>query len=412
MAFKFNPFSGTFDLAGSKVDTYLDGEVATYDDLPLDTAAAPLNSAWLVREASGLWFLTRKPAGIYVRSAAGGTDRDADYTYAGTFPDVFSDANFVVYNDADSTKNVKFSAANVTTGTTRTLTVPDKSGTLATTDASDLTTGTLADARLSTNVPLLDAANTFSANQTFSGTNNVMPNQTTAASGSSIMTRDLVDNEFFRRVNKYSEHEIYTFTTAMLTTIGGSASVVNVTGGADAPAWAFRPNATVASANNYQALIGPYLQLSNGTVRSVKNWSKRSALSLRHKHVSSGGTTRYYWGPQASTWAGGALAVRGIGFEIVNNSVFATCHDGTTKTTAVTGVAMSNLIFYGLHIESDGAGGVRWWVDGVEQAALTGGPTGNSAGSSQFGFCTEAVNPDPAASTFVHIQYLRLASAN
>jgi hypothetical protein len=173
MAFKFNPFSGTFDFAGSKVDTYLDGEVATYDDLPLDPAAAPLNSAWLVREASGLWFLTRKPAGIYVRSAAGGTDRDADYTYAGTFPDVFSDANFVVYNDADSTKNVKFSAANVTTGTTRTLTVPDASGTL----------------------PLLESANTYSANQTLDGTNNVAPNQT-AASGSSLMTRDLGDARF------------------------------------------------------------------------------------------------------------------------------------------------------------------------------------------------------------------------
>jgi hypothetical protein len=198
MAFKFNPFTGNFDLAGSKVDTYLDGEVATYDDLPLDTAAAPLNSAWLVREASGLWFLTRKPAGIYVLSAAGGTDRDADYTYAGTFPDVFSDANFVVYNDADSTKNVKFSAANVTTGTTRTLTVPDKNGTIATTDAADLATGTLADARLSSNVPLLDAANTFSANQTLDGTNNVAPNQT-AASGSSLITRDLGDARYYER---------------------------------------------------------------------------------------------------------------------------------------------------------------------------------------------------------------------
>jgi hypothetical protein len=61
-----------------------------------------------------------------------------------------------------------------------------------TTDAAALTTGTLADARLSTNVPLKDAANTFSANQTLNGTNNVAPNQT-AASGSSIMTRDLVD---------------------------------------------------------------------------------------------------------------------------------------------------------------------------------------------------------------------------
>jgi hypothetical protein len=65
----------------------------------------------------------------------------------------------------------------------------------ATTDASDLTSGTLADARLSTNVPLLDAANTFSANQTLDGTNNVAPNQT-AASSSSIMTRDLGDTRY------------------------------------------------------------------------------------------------------------------------------------------------------------------------------------------------------------------------
>jgi len=65
----------------------------------------------------------------------------------------------------------------------------------ATTDASDLTTGTLADARLSSNVPLKDAANTFSANQTLDGTNNVAPNQT-AASGSSLITRDLGDARF------------------------------------------------------------------------------------------------------------------------------------------------------------------------------------------------------------------------
>ena len=167
MGLRYNPFTGSFDLTRSP-GSYLDGEVATYADLPLDTAAAPLNSAWLVRAGSGLWLLTRKPAGIYIRTATGGTDRDADYTYAGTFPDVFSDANFVVYNDADSTKNVKLDASALTTGTTRTLTVPDASGTL----------------------PLLETANTFTANQTLNGTNNVAPNQT-AASGSSVMTRDL-----------------------------------------------------------------------------------------------------------------------------------------------------------------------------------------------------------------------------
>ena len=170
MGLRYNPFTGSFDLTRSP-GSYLDGEVATYADLPLDTAAAPLNSAWLVRAGSGLWLLTRKPAGIYIRTATGGTDRDADYTYAGTFPDVFSDANFTLYDDADSTKNAKFQLSGISTGTTRTLTVPDASGTL----------------------PLLETANTFTQNQTLNGTNNVAPNQT-AASGSSIMTRSLLDD--------------------------------------------------------------------------------------------------------------------------------------------------------------------------------------------------------------------------
>jgi hypothetical protein len=61
-----------------------------------------------------------------------------------------------------------------------------------TTDASLLTSGTLADSRLSANVPLKDTTNTFTTDQTFSGTANTAPNQT-ATSGSSLMTRDLVD---------------------------------------------------------------------------------------------------------------------------------------------------------------------------------------------------------------------------
>jgi hypothetical protein len=169
MGLRYNPFNGSFDFTRSP-GSYLDGEVATFADLPLSAAAAPLNSAWLVREASGLYFLTRKPAGIYIRTATGGTDRNADYTYASAFPDVFSDANFTVYDDADSTKNLQFQLSGITTGQVRTLTVPDASGTL----------------------PLLETANTFTQNQTLDGTNNVAPNQT-AASGSSVMTRDLVD---------------------------------------------------------------------------------------------------------------------------------------------------------------------------------------------------------------------------
>jgi hypothetical protein len=143
MSLKFNPFSGNFDFTGAGGGgggggggaSYIDGEVATYADLPLDVSAA-LNSAWLVREASGVWPVSRKQAGIYIRTATGGSSRDADYTYAGTMPDVFSDSQFTLYGDVDSTKNVKFNVdAQVGANQTRVITVPNKNITLD--DAGD-----------------------------------------------------------------------------------------------------------------------------------------------------------------------------------------------------------------------------------------------------------------------------------
>jgi len=212
--------------------------------------------------------------------------------------------------------------------------------------------------------------------------------------------------------NRYLEIDLHNFTDAMLTAVGGTASSNETTGGADTPAWTYRPLNTTDGAANYQALRGPYNNLSaSPQTRSTKNWSKATVLSVRFQHpVASAGTLRYYLGPQASTWAGGSLAVKGIGFEIVANSLVAVCHDGTTKTTAGSGVAMTTSTQNIIVIASDGAGGVRWWVNGAEQTALSGGPTGDSAGS-QYGFCTEAVNPTPATAIFISIQHINIKSA-
>jgi hypothetical protein len=248
---------------------------------------------------------------------------------------------------------------------------------------------------------------TVTPNATLNGVDNLAPSQT-ADSGSSLMTRDLVDAAYTRTFNKYAVYESYNFTTSMLTTIGGSASPIITTGGADTPAWVYRPNSTSDGANNYQALLGPYATLSTG-VRSQKNWSKKTTLAFRIMHISSGGTSRYYYGPVASSWAGGDLAVKGIGFEIVANSIFAVCHNGTTKTTSASGVALTNQHLYNIVSESDGTGNVRWWVNGAEQTALTNGPSGVSA-SSAYGFVTEAVNPTPASATFIVVQGLQLIS--
>jgi hypothetical protein len=248
---------------------------------------------------------------------------------------------------------------------------------------------------------------TATGNVTMNGVGNTAPSQA-ASSGASLMTRDLVDAAYTRTFNKYAVYESYNFTTNMLTAIGGSASPSITTGGVDAPAWAYRPNSTNNGANNYQALLGPYATLSTG-IRSQKNWSKKTTLGARIMHISSDGTSRYYYGPVASSWAGGDLAVKGIGFEIVTNSIFAVCHNGTNKTTSASGVALTNLHIYNVVSESDGAGNVKWYVNGAEQTALTNGPSGLSA-SSAYGFVTEAVNPTPAAGTFIHIQALQLIS--
>ena len=62
-----------------------------------------------------------------------------------------SDAIFTLQDDADSTKQAQFQIGGLTTGTTRTYTLPDASGT----------------------IPLLSLAQTFTTIQTFSGSSNV-----------------------------------------------------------------------------------------------------------------------------------------------------------------------------------------------------------------------------------------------
>jgi hypothetical protein len=137
MGFAFNPFTGNFDLKGSgggSGASYIDGEVQNFSALP--TANPPaVDAAYLVREAEGTWLINRKPAGIYIRVATTGT-RATDWTYAGILPDVFNDANFLLYDNADSSKNLAFQLSGITTGTTRTLTVADRSGVNVVSDTS------------------------------------------------------------------------------------------------------------------------------------------------------------------------------------------------------------------------------------------------------------------------------------
>jgi hypothetical protein len=140
MGVRLNPLSGNFDFTGSGGGggaAFFSGEVATYADLPLDGSAA-LDSRWLVRSNSGTWpFSSYKQAGVYVRKAIVGASRDNDYQLTDTsFFDVMSDSAFLIYDDADATKNLKFQLSGITTGTTRTLTAADRSGVNVVSDTS------------------------------------------------------------------------------------------------------------------------------------------------------------------------------------------------------------------------------------------------------------------------------------
>ena len=127
-SFEVNPVTGQLDLVGASA-SYINGTVATPADLPTTIGNPALDSVYLCKAGSGLWLVNRRPAGLYCRTGNAGTA--ADWTHLGAFPEVNADGNWELYNSTDPTKELKFDLSGITTGTTRTLTAPDASGTIA-----------------------------------------------------------------------------------------------------------------------------------------------------------------------------------------------------------------------------------------------------------------------------------------
>jgi hypothetical protein len=117
---------GSFGGGGA---SYINGVVDSSADLPVTLGTPALDSVYLAKVGSGVWLINRKPAGLYVRVANNGVA--ADWTYLGAFPEVNSSANWELYDGTDPTKELKFNLADIAPATTRTLTVPDSSGTVA-----------------------------------------------------------------------------------------------------------------------------------------------------------------------------------------------------------------------------------------------------------------------------------------
>lgn len=126
----FNPFSnaGASSSSGGGGTSFT--EVANYSALP--SASLYPGEIYLVLAPEGLWLLNRKEAGLYKSDGS-------SWLRLGGWTDAFSDANIAIYNDSDNSKIAKFTAASISTLTTRTYTLQDQDGIIAlTTDIPNL----------------------------------------------------------------------------------------------------------------------------------------------------------------------------------------------------------------------------------------------------------------------------------
>jgi hypothetical protein len=81
--FTYNPITGNLDAVG--MSAVVDGEVNTFDELPIDTAIAPVGSSYLVKTSTGVWLVNRRSSGLWIRTNNSGV-RATDWSYSGDFP--------------------------------------------------------------------------------------------------------------------------------------------------------------------------------------------------------------------------------------------------------------------------------------------------------------------------------------
>jgi hypothetical protein len=260
MAWSFNPFTGNLDLSGSSGgESYIDGDVEYHSNLPVTVGTPAVNSAFLVRKGEGLYFISRKPAGIWVRELNNGNLDD--WKYAGTFSDLYRDANFRILNNADVSKELAFNLANITTGTTRTLTAPNASGRIqiegqpignTTPAAGTFTTLTANNGTITASAPVLDLAQTWNASgTTFTGLNLALTN-TASASASSYFNINLDAGQVF------SIRRGESTTPATLITCGGSGLT-----------WTARTRTGAGTGVNFSGIVGIGTNIQFGTGSST-----------------------------------------------------------------------------------------------------------------------------------------------
>jgi hypothetical protein len=103
--------------------------VDNYSDLPITIGIPPLDDIQVVRYGTGIWPFNRKERGLYIRTANAGAP--SDWSRLGDWVEAFSDDNFGIYDNIDTTKRIRFDLGTISPSVTRLYVAPDQDGTLA-----------------------------------------------------------------------------------------------------------------------------------------------------------------------------------------------------------------------------------------------------------------------------------------
>ena len=222
-------------------------------------------------------------------------------------------------------------------------------------------------------------AQTFAGNLTLEGTANTAPNQT-AASGSSVMTRSLVD---------IRANDIMIAGPRRLWLTSFSGWTTDVSGGAVSQGTDLR-SATTATQWSYGVARNPAIAKTFIGSGGVLNFSASKLFGVAY--YSSGadyrnGTDQIFFGGSSvfTGYAASAVvnpATRGFGWRIKDETIYATqvTNGGTYSEPGNTAVILSAVSTtrqdIWLVITSDGAGNIVWYVNGSSIATSSTGPTG------------------------------------
>jgi len=241
-------------------------------------------------------------------------------------------------------------------------------------------------------VPLLDAANTYSANQTLDGTNNVAPNQT-AASGSSIMTRALTSEETFFSLGYVYRASSFTYgnngTGSFAGVAAGDFRIATITSGSATSG--FGRASISRGLHQVNGFTGGGIQFGNyilgAAIRFFWNQTTLGANDGRSRLIFGGN------GGTPATADNNALSTVGFGWELQNTTtaqqwrLFA--HDGTNYVTGAWNNFTNLSRPYYISVISNGNGTITGYFgeDGsrtLTTATLSGGPTSTTTSANSF----------------------------